>query len=374
MRVALVYDRVNKIGGAERVLQVLHEIWPEAPIFASIYNSKNAPWARDWDIRTSFLQKIPWARKNHEKLGWLMPKAFASLNLSAYDAIISLTSEAAKGIKTNSKQLHICYLLTPTRYLWSHTHEYLAAIPKLLQPIALASFSQLRIWDYQVAQKPDLMITISEHVRKRCEKYYRRKARVIYPLISLAVKRSDLAVHPEPVEGQGQTLSKLKYFLVVSRLVPYKRVDLAIEVCNQLKVNLVIVGSGSDESRLKSMAGSTIQFTGRLTDQELIRYYQQAKALLMPQEEELGLVALEAQSFGLPVISYRQSGAAELIIEGQTGILFDHQNTKSLITAIQKFSKMEWDKKECQKNASRFSKEKFKKEFKEIVNNLWKKI
>ena len=364
MRVALVYDRINKFGGAERVLTALHEIWPEAPLFTSVYDSNGADWAKGWDLKTSFLQSIPFAKKWHEGFGWMMPLAFESFDFSDFDVIISVTSEAAKGIITNQRQLHICYLLTPTRYLWSHANDYLSEVPKLLRPLARIVQAKLRIWDYMAAQRPDTIFTISELVRKRCSKFYRRNSEVIYPMLPLniSIKRSDLGVR------QGRTLSDKKYFLVVSRLVPYKRIDLAIEACNKLKLPLVVIGTGSEEEKLKRLAGPTIKFTGYLTDRELVEYYRNTKAVIMPQEEDFGLTAVEALYLEIPVISYKYSGAAEVIKDGETGVLFDKQTVGSLIEAIKRFLKTVKFRK---LHHEKFSGKMFKQEFKDKIKQLW---
>jgi len=355
MRVALIYDRVNKFGGAERLLMALHEIWPEAPLFTSIYDPRRAPWCRDWDIRTSWLQNIPGAKINHEFLGWLMPLVFESLDLSGFDVIISVTSEAAKGVITRTGQLHVCYLLTPTRYLWSHSNDYLSFVPRLLRPLALIVQVKLRVWDFMAAQRPDYFIAISEHVRKRCLKYYRREAEVVYPVFGLKE------------EGRGKR-KEGDYFLVVSRLVPYKRIDLAIEACNRLKLPLVVVGIGSEAENLKRLAGPTIKFTGYLTDQELVEYYRNTKAVIMPQEEDFGLTAVEALSLEIPVISYKYSGAAEIIRDWKTGILFGEQSADSLVNAIKKFDKLAFQENFRHEG---FSNNKFHKEFKDRINKLW---
>lgn len=367
MKIAFIYDRVNKFGGAERVLQTLHEIWPEAPVFTSVYNPETASWAKGWDIRTSFLQHIPLAKKNHELLGWLMPLAFESLDLSKFDVVISVTSEAAKGIITSARQLHVCYLLTPTRYLWSHAKEYRESLPRVLQPFGLAMQSRLRRWDFIAAQRPDHIIAISKLVQARCLKYYRRKSDLIYPPMQLNIKRTVLGVR------QGPSLSEKNYFLIVSRLVPYKRIDLAIAACNELKVSLIVVGTGSDELRLKALAGSTIRFSGHLTDRELIEYYRGAKALLMPQEEDFGLIGIEAQAYGIPVISYSNSGIAEVIANGKTGILFDEQTIKSMIESIHQLDTVRISSKDCIENSQRFSVTKFQETFEHMIKILWKK-
>ena len=360
MKVALVYDRINKFGGAERVLGVLHEMWPEAPVFTSVYVPAGAPWANGWDIRTSWLQNIPGAKNNHESFGWLMPLLFESLDLSGFDVIISLTSEAAKGVITHSGQLHVCYLLTPTRYLWSHDKEYLNDIPGLIRPCAFLVQSALRRWDFVAAQRPDSIITISDLIRKRCEKYYRRQSEVVYPPVVLKE------------EGRRKK-EEGEYYLVVSRLVPYKRIGLAIEACNWLKENLVVVGSGTDEARLKAMAGSTVKFAGNLTDGELVEYYRGAKALLMPQEEDFGLTAVEALNCGTPVISYRNSGAAEVIESGKTGFLFDQQTVKSLVGAIQSCEVSPRPRVGAKLAAEKFSENKFKETFLKRIEELWEK-
>lgn len=362
MRVALVYDRVNKFGGAERLLMALHQIWPEAPVFTSVYDQAGAVWAESWNIKTSFLQSFPFAKKWHEGFGWLMPLAFESFDFSEFDVIISVTSEAAKGIITAPGQLHICYLLTPTRYLWSHANDYLMQVPKLLRPLARIAQTKLRIWDYMAAQRPDYILSISQLIQRRCQKYYRRESEVVYPMLPLVLKRSHLSVR------QGETLSDKEYFLVVSRLVPYKRIDLAIEACNQLKLPLVVVGTGTEEEKLKKLAGPTIKFTGYLTDQELVEYYRNTKAVIMPQEEDFGLTAVEALGFGVPVISYKHSGVSEIIKDGETGILFDEQSVDSLTKAIENFLKTV---KFTKLHPEKFSQNRFKQELKDKISKLW---
>lgn len=373
MKVALVYDRINKFGGAERVLQALHDIWPEAPVFTSVYDREGVDWAKDWDIRTSFLQSLPFARKWHEGFGWLMPLAFESFDFSEFDVVISVTSEAAKGIITNPRQLHICYLLTPTRYLWSHAHDYLNIVPGFLKPLAGIFQSKLRIWDYAAAQRPDYIFSISKLAQSRCWKYYRRESEVVYPMLGLLnplnVERRTLNVEQRSTHSVQRSAVK-SYFLIVSRLVPYKRIDLAIEACNLLKLPLVVIGTGSEEKKLKELAGPTIKFTGYLTDGELIEYYLNSKAVIMAQEEDFGLTAVEALSLGIPVISYQHSGAAEVVKNGDTGILFEEQSVDSLINAIEKLDKLVKFRK---LHNEIFLKKLFKEEFENKVIELWRK-
>lgn len=347
MKIAIVYDRINKFGGAERVLQVLKEAFPDSVLYTSVYDPKKATWVGDWEVRTSVLQYVPFAKNHHEWFGWLMPLAFETLDLSAFDVIISVTSEAAKGIITRPGQVHLCYCLTPTRYLWSHTHEYGRGRFGWLKRLF---FTRLRDWDYVAGQRPDRMIAISSHVAARIEKYYNRKVdQIIFPPVSLSKTQ-----YPMP-----QT--RREYFLVVSRLVPYKRVDLAVQACISANQKLVIVGTGSDMHRLKTIAqgSSLITFAGFVAEEKLKGMYQGAKALLCPQEEDFGIVSVEAQDSGIPVISYAHSGVAETITPEKTGLLFESQTVDSLIKALQKYESIGWDGKEIHDSVTRFDREHF---------------
>lgn len=354
MKVALVYDRVNKWGGAERVLLALHALFPDAPLFTSVYNSQTAPWANVFSIKTSFLQSLPFARSAHEYYASVMPLAFEQFNFDAYDLVISITSEAAKGIITKPKTKHICYCLTPTRYLWSGYTEYFSS--DLLRFTASPAVSYLKAWDKVAAYRPDQFIAISEVVRERIKTYYHRDARVIYPpVIPLNHKVSSLKKFPEG------------YFLVVSRLVPYKRIDLAVRVCSELALPLIIVGTGSDEKKLRQLAGPTVQFVGSLTDEDLAGYYEHCTALLFPGEEDFGLTVLEAQAFGKPVIAYGKGGALETVIEGKTGRFFPSQSKASFREVLTTFEPKQFDPEACMRQARRFSQEKFQKEFMALI-------
>ena len=366
---ALVYDRVNKWGGAERVLLALHEIFPEAPLYTSVYNPKTAAWAKVFSkVVPSFLQKIPFAKSKHEFLGALTPIAFESFDFSGYDLVISVTSEAAKGIITKPGTLHICYCLTPTRYLWSGYEMYFKN--PILRFLSKPVVSYLRIWDKVAAQRPDILVAISTAVKDRIKKYYNRQSEIVFPPIDSHHKNSLLRVSRCKIGKTSHSFlldANSDYFLVVSRLVPYKRVDLAVKVFNRLKLPLVIVGTGSEKLKLRLMAGKNIKFVGEVTNSELVDYYQGAKALIMPQEEDFGIVSVEAQALGVPVIAYRKGGAKETVIEGKTGVLFDRQTPESLIAAIERFDKMVFNRRELVNNAEKFSQEKFKNEFQRLV-------
>lgn len=352
MKVAIVYDRVNKWGGAERVLLALHNIFPEAPLYTSVYDPKGAPWAKVFpEIKTSFLQKFPLARSNHEFLGTLMPLAFESFDFSGFDLVISVTSEGAIGIKTKPGTYHICYCLTPTRYLWSSEDFYFKNPPSKFDLIPFFDLISkplvryLKKWGKIASQRPDKIIAISTEVKERIKKYYKRDSEIIFPPVDIELNLKDVS------DGR-----KTKdYYLIVNRLIPYKRVDLAVKVFNKLNQSLYIVGIGSEESKLKKMARDNVKFFGQVDDAKLKELYLGAKALIMPQEEDFGIVAVEAQGLGIPVIAYKKGGVIDTVIPGKTGVLFEEQTPESLAGAIRRFEKMQFVVDNLFTNAKRFS-------------------
>ncbi|MEO8581075.1 MAG: glycosyltransferase [Patescibacteria group bacterium] len=366
-RVALVYDWVNTpFGGAERVLLALHKIFPDAPLYTSIYDRSVAKWAKVFDVRTSYLQEIPFAKQHHRELLPLMPSAFEHLDLSRYDLVISITSAEAKAVQVSPRALHLCYLLTPTRYLWSHTFEYQTGI---LKPIKAFVFSLLRRWDFKVAQKPTAFIPISRLVQQRCEKYYRRKTLpVIYPPFSL---------NSQLPEKSSQFKGLSDYYIVVSRLVGYKKIELCIKACISLKRKLLIIGDGPDDSKVSRLIefldpeSQFIFWYERLSDAELKQAYASSIALLLPAEEDFGITALEAQAFGKPVLVFRHSGAAEVVKEGKSGIHFSHQTTNSLSTAMLELEKKHWDSDVIKSLTSQYNEQAFIEQFHETVLTAW---
>jgi glycosyltransferase involved in cell wall biosynthesis len=368
MKVALVYDRVNKYGGAERVLTALHEIWPNAPLYTTVYNPKKATWAGVFDVRTSFLNSIPLASQNHELLAMLTPLAFELFNFDEYDLVISVTSSEAKSIITKPGTTHVCYCLTPTRYLWSGYNSYIQTsgsglfhgfAPRILK----MSVKFLRKWDYYGAQRPDYYLAISNLVKKRIEKYYGRKSnQVIYPPVDTSLFTENL---------QFSRFQKEDYYLTVSRFVGYKRLDLVIDVFNLLGWKLVIIGSGRDENILKSKAKSNIHFISNyLTDTELVDYYIKCRAFIFAGVEDFGLVAIEAQACGKPVFTFRESGMAETIIEGVTGELFDVQSVESIKEVLLTANNRIYDPIACRKNAIKFDISVFKKKISEFIGSI----
>lgn len=360
MNVALVYDRVNKYGGAERVLEALHEIWPDAPLYTAVYDPKGAPWAADFDVRPSFLQKIPFAVSHHEFFAWLTPLAFEQFSFDEYDLVLSVTSAEAKGIITKPTTLHVCYCLTPTRYLWSGREVY-EETPGLSGLGLRLWGSTLRRWDKIAATRPDDYIAISQRVAKRIKKYYGRKSEIVYP-----------PVDTDRFTMNDKRLTKGSYYLAVSRMVGYKRLDIVVEACNKLGLPLVVIGDGRQKSELMNRAGATIRFVdNHLTDRQLVGYYQDCRAFIHGADEDFGMSLVEAQACGKPVIAYKHSAASEIVISGKTGILFETQSVRSLTQAIVQSRKKRFDSAACRNNALRFSKKTFKQAMSATIGTLY---
>lgn len=353
MKVALVYDRVNKWGGAERLVLALKKIFPDSDLFTSVYNKDKASWASSFKIKTSFLQKFPFALSSHEIYAILMPIAFENFSFDNYDLVISITSEAAKGIITKPSTLHICICLTPTRYLWSGYKIYFENF--IFRFLAKPVTFYLKFWDKIASERPDYYIAISEEVQSRIKKYYGRDSKVIYPPLTIATDNFQ-------IKDDG-------YFLVVSRLVPYKQIDLAIKACKDLMLPLKIVGTGSEEIFLKNISSENIEFLGDLSDKELISYYKNCKALIFPGSEDFGLVMLEAQSFGKPVIAFKGGGALEIINEGVTGEFFENPTPESLKEVLINFTQSRYNSKNCKEQVRKFSFKEFEQKLINFVNS-----
>ncbi|KKQ43316.1 MAG: hypothetical protein US60_C0004G0036 [Microgenomates group bacterium GW2011_GWC1_37_8] len=370
MNVALVYDRVNKWGGAEKVLLALHEIFPDAPLYTSVYSPEKAPWAKVFpNVVPSFLNRIPTLNYKHELLAPLMPLAFETFNLDKYDLVISVTSEAAKGVITKPATLHICYCLTPTRYLWSHYDEYFKG--RTFKDVTNPIVTYLRTWDKIAAQRPDVMIGISTAVEGRIKKFYGRESELIHPPVD--TKKFEIWNTRYEKTKPSYHLPSTSYYLIVSRLVPYKKVDLIIEAFIELGYPLVVVGTGSEEKKYKTKYKfkKNIIFKGFVSDKDLISLYQGAKAFIHPQEEDFGITAVEAQAAGIPVIAYKKGGALDTVIDGKTGVFFKEQTIESLIKAVKYYDDSNQHRemrRSCINNAQKFSKERFIKEFKALVD------
>lgn len=356
MKIAFVHDYLNQYGGAERVLQVLCDMFPHAPIYTTLYDEKATRGVfANRVIRTSFLQHVPLARRYHHVFSLLMPLAVEQLDTSSFDVVLSVSSSFAKGIITNPSTRHICYCLTPPRYLWDDSHKYIQEFryPGFVKKILPPFLSYLRIWDRQASLRPDEIIAISEFVQQRISKYYRRDSQILYP----------------PVDTTRFTVSKDpgRYFLMVGRLVSYKKFDLAIRVFNRLGLPLKIAGTGIEHQRLAKLAGPNVELLGQVDDEHLAELYKNARAIVFPQEEDFGIVPLEAMASGRPVIAYRGGGALETVIDGTTGIFFNEQTEESLEAALARFEGMEFTADVCREQAEKFDVEVFRTKIQAVL-------
>lgn len=370
MRIALVHDYLNQYGGAERVLETFTELFPDAPIYTLIYNPAHfekhgTGLFTDKRIITSFLQKIPFAKSKHRIFPLLMPMAVEQFSLLDYDIVLSDSASFAKGVITKPNTLHICYCHTPPRYAWDDSHKYIAefgfsGIVKKLIPFFM---NYIRIWDREAALRVDKFICNSQFVAERIKKYYNREAQIIYPPVD--TKKFF------PSENQSEVKN---YFLMVGRLITYKRFDIAIDAFNKLGLPLKIIGSGPERKKLMKMARKNIEFLGELSTDKLNYYYQNCQALIFPQEEDFGIVALEAMACGRPVIAYRGGGALESIDENKTGIFFEQQTAQSLIEAVKKFEPNSFNSLQIRQRAQEFDREEFKNKIKDFIEKSWKEF
>ena len=369
LRIALVhYWWVNRRGG-ERVLEVLADMFPQADIFTLVLDPKALPPSlRSRKITTSFLQKIPGIRRHYKKFLLLFPLALEQFKLDEYDLVISSESGPAKGVLTRPHTCHICYCHTPMRYVWDMYHQYRAeeGMGMVSRSVFALAAHYMRIWDFAAAARVDHFVANSQNVAARIFKHYRRKATVIHPPVAVS------AGHISPVVED--------YYMVVSSLVGYKRVDLAVEACNRLQRPLRIIGDGAEYTRLRGLAGRTVKFLGHLPDQEVRENYAHCRALLFPGEEDFGIVPVEAQSFGRPVIAFGRGGALETVIgglpassfapESSTGVFFAEQSAESLADALRFFESIEthFSPAFVRRNAERFDVSRFKSEMGAFIN------
>lgn len=364
MKIALVHDYLVQYGGAERVLEAFTELFPEASIYTLLYD-KDAMHGvfSDRRIYTSFLQKIPGALKNHRVFPVFMPIAIEQFDFSKYDIVLSDSSSYAKGILTGPQTLHICYLHTPMRYAWDDCQKYTQdfGLPSIIRKLVPLFMSPIRLWDRSAADRPDHIIANSEFVRKRIRKYYRRESTVIHPPVNV----NDFSIAKEA--------DRKDYFLMVGRLIAYKRHDIAIEACNRLGVPLKIIGRGPEMDRLKKLAGKTVEFLGRVPDAELPKYYAECRGFIFPQEEDFGIVAIEAMASGRPILAYRGGDIPEHLEEGKMGVFFQEQTVEAVEAAIRQFRDKDYDSEYIRGRALRFDTALFKEKIKEYIEEAMRK-
>jgi len=363
LRVALVVEELTQLGGAERVLDIFQEIFPKAPIYTLVWDKNRTLHHYDkFDIRPSFIQKLPFGIKKYKWFLPIMPKAIESFDLSGFDVVISITSALTKGVKTTEKQLHICYCNTPTRYLWIDYKSYIknAPIPFFVRPFMPVILWFLRRWDLKAAERPDFFIANSKNVQLRIKKYYNRDSEVLYPMIDTKKFK------PQVAPGD--------YYLLVSRIEPYKKVELVIKAFKGLKEKLKIVGMGTKKEKIEKASPPNVEFIGRMSDEQLAEIYSHAKAVIFPQEEDFGIVPIEAMAAGRPVIAYKKGGALETITPDITGEFFYPQTVSALKNRIKSFNPNRYNPNRIRDFAKKFDKALFKRQFKEyIISKLVKR-
>lgn len=373
MKVALVHDQLQEFGGAERVLVALKKIFPQADIFTSFYNPEKLGvhniHFKGWKIITSWADKIPYLKKVYSPLRFITPWIWESFDFSKYDLVISSSgSYMSKGIITRPETVHVCYIHHQPRYLYNYETGSLHELQKYLLFRIYASLVNhpLRLWDYISSQRPDYFIANSEETKKRIQKFYRRDSKVIFPPVNIPSKQTILERSFQ--DGTG-------YFITVSRLARAKHIEVLIRTANKLKFNLKIVGTGRDENYLKSIAGRTVEFLENVSDEEIPKIYQNAKAFLFSAvDEEFGIATIEAMGYGLPVIAFASGGIKETVKDGVNGFLFNDLNDDSLIKKINELRNLKNEKylemkKNARKESEKYSFENFKKQILEFVNS-----
>ncbi len=365
MKIALVHDYLIQYGGAERVLEALCEIWPYAPIYTLVHEPRLVHGKFDKKtVRTSFLQRVPFSRKHHRLFPPLMMLATEQFSLGYYDVVISDSSSFAKNIITNSDTLHISYCHTPMRYGWDDCQYYTQEFnfPKIIKKFVPLLMNYIRMWDYYGTNGVDHFVANSNFVAGRIKKYYQRNADVIHP--SVNIDNFHISKR-ESVE---------EYFLMVGRMMKYKRMDLVIKAFNELKLPLKIVGRGMERGSLQKIAGPNIEFLGHVSDERLKDIYSKAQAFLFPQEEDFGIVAIEALASGRPVIAYRAGDIVEHVEEGKTGVFFEKQTVDNVVNAVKHFRTLTFDPEYIRKTSLEFKRENFQNKIKNFVEDKYKEF
>ena len=359
MKLALVHDFLNQMGGAEQVVKTFRELFPDAPIYTSIYDENAVcPSFRSADIRTSFMQKLPFKKKHARKFLPLYPYAFEQFDFSDFDLVLSSSSSFAKGILTPPDVCHICYCYTPMRFAWNYsTYIQQEPVPLWAKPFLPHMIHNLRNWDVTTANRVDHFIAISREVSRRIRKCYRREATIIRPPV-------DTSRFSVGTRDDG-------YYLIVSRLLPYKRIDIVVAAFSKLGLPLKIVGDGRDMQRLQALAGPSVEFLGRLPDDEMIRCMENCRALIFPGLEDFGLTPVEAMACGKPVIAFAAGGALDTVVDGTTGCFFHEQTPESVDSAVRSFDVDNYDPWRIRRHAECFDVSIFKDEISRFVKSRY---
>jgi len=366
LRIAIIHDFLLKLGGAEKVLLEILKIFPSADIYTLFYSeNETKSLFSKYNINCSNLQRdIKFPPRSFKYLLSQLPKAIESFDLSEYDLVISLSNSFAHGVITPPSCLHICYCMSPTRYLYDWKEEYLEEnnlLRGVKGPIVRKLLSDIRIWDQTAASRPDHYLAISKCVQDRIKKYYRLESEILYPPIDIKKFNPNFGL-PED------------YYIIISRLSAYKKIDLAIEVFNETGDSLIIIGTGEDEKRLRRVAKGNIEFLGWQSDESTREYLRYAKALVFPGEEDFGLTPIETMASGRPVIAFRKGGVVETVRDGVDGLFFDQPTKESLLATIQKFDSMmkKFDSHSSRLRSEEFGLERFKNSLLEKINKYAK--
>jgi glycosyltransferase involved in cell wall biosynthesis len=358
MRIAVVHDYFTQMGGAEKVAEELYCMLPNPSLFATVaLPDRMPPRLQDIEVGTSWMQKLPKIKDYYRLYFALYPFAVGSMDLSGYDLVVSSSSGYAKGVRTASDAIHVCYCHTPMRWAWSlqsySKRESFGLSQRALLPMFIC---ELRRWDEKASRQPDHFVANSQAVADRIRRVYKRSAEVIHPPVETGRFRPS-----------GQTED---YYLVLSRLVSYKRIDLAVKACNQRKKKLLVIGAGPDRQSLEAMAGPYVNFLGRASDEQVEYYAARCRALLFPGEEDFGMAPLEVAAAGRPTIAYRAGGALETIVENGTGLFFDHQTPESLGDAIETFERQQWSPAALRNHSKAFSVPVFHDRFRSFLKRV----
>ena len=364
LRVAIVHDYLNQAGGAERVVGTLHRMVPDAPIYTTVLDRDTLwPELRDADVRTSWMQRLPGVKRHFRKYLPLYPRAIESLDLRDYDLVVSSSSAWAKGAVVRPGAVHVCYCHTPMRFVWDYeryvARERFGRLTRLLLPLMIR---RLRAWDERTAERAHVIVANSTATAERIGRVWGRDAEIVFPPVDVTRRSSDSG---EP--------ARVGFHLVVSRLAPYKRVDLAVEAFTRLGRRLVVVGDGPDRAALERAAGPTVRFMGRLDDDAVSQLYAACRGVIFPGEEDFGIVPLEANAAGRPVIAYRAGGALDTVIGGRTGVFFGEPTSESLAAAVARCDEIAWDARALRRHAERFGEEQFAARLEAVIERALKK-
>lgn len=360
MKLALVHDWMNQIGGAEDVLDELMQDYPSAPIYTSIYDRVHMP--QHWQarhIKTLWLDRLPGIYRHHQRYLPLYPLAWAGLDLSEYDVVLTNKSGFCHGLQVGADTLHICYCLAPTRYVWQFEHyAQRESLGKSVQLAVKSLLPWMRWWDYRAAQQVHHFIAISRDIQQRIKTYYKRDSEIIYPPV-------DVKKRFVPSHSHGD------YFLSLGRLVPYKRVDLIVEACTRLGLPLKVGGTGRDLERLKSIAGETVEFLGFVPDEQLPELFANCKAFVFPGFEDFGITPVQAQATGRPVIAYAAGGALDTVVDGVTGMHVHAQTVEAFMQVLQAFDESDYNSEVIRQHALQFDREVFNTKIQQMIEEKW---